>query len=306
MGDSHFFVVEADESDGSFRQYPTSIAVVTSLEPDHIDNWGTEENYVQGFVDFTRGASVQCVILCLDDPGARSLVPYLQDSDVTILTYGTHPGADLRLHDIDASVGSARITTPTSQHLLQLNVPGIHNLLNASAALAVGHYLRVDESGFVDGLSAFRGTARRFQDVGARHEVRIIDDYAHHPTEVEATIAVGRLQPVAGRLIVCFQPHLYSRTKEFAQEFAMALSKADIAVVLDVYPAREEPIEGVTGELIADMLRALGAEVHYVEALADAPQALGALVRPGDLVITMGAGSVTSVGPQLMEVLGEL
>jgi UDP-N-acetylmuramate--alanine ligase len=297
---SELFVVEADESDGSFRQYPTTIAVITGVEADHLDNWETESNYIQGFVDFASGPTVTHVVLCYDDPGARGLIETIQAAGKTVLTYGTHPLADLQLTDVDPRNGRATLTTPTGQTHLKLRVHGLHNLLNATASCGVGHILGLDQEKFLSGVGSFLGTHRRFQTIGEIRGITVIDDYAHHPTEVEATIAAAKLQARGGKIIVCFQPHLYSRTLKFSQEFGRALADAGEVVVLDVYPAREEPIDGVTGDMVAQEVKRYGTSVHYVENMDDAPDVIARLAGPSDLVITMGAGSVTQLGPRIL------
>ena len=295
------FVIEADESDGSFRQYPTNIAVITGIETDHLDNWGTPERYAQGFQEFATGSTVSTVILCADDPGGQALARTLVRQGRRVMTYGSSDGSDLRLSDIRAISGTAVVTYGNWSLPIRVGVRGVHNLHNAAAALCVGEVLGVDRGGFLAGLATFGGTARRFQYLGLAREIRVVDDYAHHPTEVAATIATARLSAGVGRVIVCFQPHLYSRTQHFADEFGAALAAADEVVVLDVYPAREDPILGVTGELVARAVAARGVRVHYVPREEDAVEALVPLAKPGDLVLTVGAGSVTAIGPQLLE-----
>ncbi|MCL1923347.1 MAG: UDP-N-acetylmuramate--L-alanine ligase [Propionibacteriaceae bacterium] len=305
LGTSGQFIVEADESDGSFRQYPTSVAVVTGVEVDHVDNWETEENYIQGFLEFLTGEKVTTVVVCRDDPGASALIPAITEAGRRVLTYGAHGDSDLLLTDIDAGRGRSVVKVAGDNLQLELSVSGLHNLLNATAALCVGYLLNLDLGGVLNGLKGFTGTARRFQHLGRAGGVEIIDDYAHHPTEVTATLELARLRAGTGRVIVCFQPHLYSRTQRFAADFGRVLSKADEVVVLDVYPAREEPIEGVSGELVSSAIAIHGGHAHYVEQFDDVVDTLVGILRPGDMVITMGAGSVTTLGGQLISVLEE-
>ncbi|MCL2784038.1 MAG: UDP-N-acetylmuramate--L-alanine ligase [Propionibacteriaceae bacterium] len=304
IGTGSVFILEADESDGSFRQYPTTIAVITGIEVDHSDNWGTLERYVEGFTQFATGKTVGTVILHGDDPGAARLGTYLREQGRTVISYGSSPDNDVRLTNIDLGARQASLNHEGKTYTLQLGVPGVHNLYNATAAYCVGHLLGADAEQFLTGLASFGGTARRFQVLGESQQITVIDDYAHHPTEVRATIAAARLVCGEGRVIVCFQPHLFSRTLAFADEFGQALAAADEVVVLDIYPAREDPIPGVTGKLVAESVEAHGGVIHYVPDFSDAPAYLANLGRPGDLILTVGAGSVTTIGPLLLARLG--
>jgi len=304
LGAGSTFVVEADESDGSFRQYPTSVAVVTNIEADHLDNWLTPEAYAAGFVQFCTSRTVRAVILDADDLGCRRLASALHGSAIPVTTVGESDDADIRLTDIDDS-GAARatITWPDGTGELRLALPGRHNLHNAAAAFAVGHHLGLDPQQLLDGAAQFGGTERRFQLVGEVAGVRIVDDYAHHPTEIVATLKAARSAAGTGRVVACFQPHLYSRTRTFAIEFGRALAAADVVMLTDVYGAREEPMPGVTSELVVNAAREAGADVRYVPALAAVPTALAELVRNGDLVLTLGAGDITTAGPALAQLL---
>ena len=305
LGAGSTFVIEADESDGSFRQYPTVVAVVTNIEADHLDNWLTPEAYAAGFVQFCTSRTVRRVVLDIDDPGCRRLYEALEGGSVPVTKVGEGEDADIRLSDITSDGGADRatLTWPGGTGELALHVPGRHNLHNAAVAFAVGHHLGLDPQLLLDGARGFLGTERRFQLVADVAGVRIVDDYAHHPTEVTATLTAARAAAGGGRVVACFQPHLYSRTRDFAVEFGQALAAADVVVVTDVYAAREEPVPGVTGELVADAARDAGADVTYVPALSDVPAVLAGLVRRDDLVLTLGAGDITSTGPALAELL---
>jgi len=307
LGGGPEFVVEADESDGSFRQYPTSLAVITCVDADHLDNWGTPEHYAAGFAQFATAPGVELVILDGDDPGAARLGESLTAQGHTVRTYGQSDHCDVRLSEItvDDHTCQAVLTDGSWSGKVSLAVPGVHNLHNAAAAYCVGQALGADRDLVLQGLSGFHGTARRFQHLGQAGGVTVIDDYAHHPTEIAATIAAARAVADGARLVVCFQPHLFTRTRDFADNFGQVLAQADQVVVLDVYPAREEPIPGVTGELVADAIAAHGGSMHYVPQFADAVDALAGLVQPGDIVLTIGAGSVTTVGPALLARLGQ-
>ncbi len=308
LGAGEVFVVEADESDGSFLQYPTTIAVITNIEADHLDNWETPQRYAAGFRQFASQPTVKAVVISSDDPGARELLDELRADPlpgVEVISYGFAADADFRLDDVvlDGMTAAATVTRGGQSHRLVLSVPGKHNLANAGAAFAVGSILGCDVDRMLEGARAFSGTLRRFQPIADVNDVRIYDDYAHHPTEIRAALAAARRVAQGGRLVVCFQPHLYSRTRDFAEDFGDSLTAADIVVVTDVYGSREDPIPGVTGELIADAARRRGAEVIYEPDKNNLAGLLAELVRPGDLVVTLGAGDVTLVAGMVAQVL---
>ncbi|MDR1264540.1 MAG: UDP-N-acetylmuramate--L-alanine ligase [Propionibacteriaceae bacterium] len=295
------FVIEADESDGSFLEYPAEIAVITTIDADHLDHWGTVEAYRAGFESFATGPAVRLVVAGADDPGAAWLADRLRAQGRPVVTYGQAPGADWRLSrpSLDGLRPSAQLTTADWSGRLQLAVPGIHNLANAAAAVAVGAALGADPAALTAGLADFPGTERRFQPRGQAGGVTVFDDYAHHPTELRATLAAARTV-TRGRVVVAFQPHLFSRTRDFADGFGAALAQADQVVVSDVYPAREQPLPGVSGALVAQAVADHGGQVVYVERLGDLALALAGLARPGDLVLLAGAGSITTVADDLL------
>ena len=305
-GRSDVFVAEADESDGSFLAYTPHIAVVTNVEPDHLDHYGTREAFEQAFVAFTgrieRGG---WLVACADDPGSRGLAAAARDAGVRVRTYGTAPDADVRVgpwHP-DATGGSVEVRGADGvSSLLQLRVPGAHNALNAAAAWTVARLLGVGAPDAAAGLARFTGTGRRFEERGTRNGVRVFDDYAHHPTEIAALLRAARQVAGSGRVLVLFQPHLYSRTRTFADEFARALDMADVVVVTDVYAAREDPDPTVTGALITD--RMTSADARYVADRQVAASLLGSAARPGDLVLTVGAGDVTELAPVVLGAIG--
>ncbi|HMQ38270.1 MAG: UDP-N-acetylmuramate--L-alanine ligase [Propionibacterium sp.] len=303
LGAGEAFVVEADESDGSFLQYPSEVVAITNIEADHLDNWGTAENYFDGFVALATRPGVATVVLSADDPGTRALRPRIEGDGRRVITFGESPDADIRLSDpvVDTAAAAATLTAADDAGPLRLAVPGRYNLHNAAAAYAIGRALGLDGPALRAAAGTFRGTHRRFSFVGEVGGARIYDDYAHHPTEVRALLAAARPLAGDGRLVVCFQPHLFSRTRDFAGDFGAALAAADEVIVLDVYPAREDPIPGVTGELVAEAARAAGAPVTYVADKGEAPGVLAGLLRPGDLALTVGAGDVTAVGPAAVE-----
>ncbi|MFJ5975538.1 UDP-N-acetylmuramate--L-alanine ligase [Pseudarthrobacter oxydans] len=298
-GSSGIFVAEADESDGSFLNYRPRIAVVTNVEPDHLDHYGTAEAVYESFDRFTALLPADGVLVaCADDAGALALAERTRTRGNTrVVLYGTTEGADLVLHD--GGPGDVAVSTASGRFPLALQVPGRHNALNAAAAFAVALELGVDPAAAAAALAHFSGASRRFELKGEARGVRVFDDYAHHPTEVRAALAAARSVAGAHKVHVLFQPHLFSRTREFAQEFAEALNLADTALVLDIYPAREDPIPGVTSQLIADHLDSGGRLVNA----GDAVSALTAAAADGDIVLTAGAGDVTAYGPRIVEAL---
>lgn len=307
LGSGEVFVVEADESDGTFLQYPTTIAVVTNVEADHLDNWETPQAYIEGFVRFATQPGVRLLVANCDDPGAADLAARVEAHGTRVVRYGSGPLADVLLTELDfeGTTASGSLTHAGASGRIVLQVPGRYNLENAAAAYAVGRELGCSHDALVAGAATFTGTLRRFQLVGEASGVRVYDDYAHHPTELSAALTAARRAVGEGRLIACFQPHLYSRTLEFADEFGEALTLADVAVVTDIYGAREDPVPGITGDLVAQACRSHGGEVTYVADKLDLPGWLAEHSRPGDLVMTLGAGDVTLVGPLLVDVLRE-
>jgi UDP-N-acetylmuramate--alanine ligase len=299
-GTSPIFVAEADESDGSFLNYRPQIAVVTNVEPDHLDYYGTAEAVYQSFDRFTALLPADGVLVaCADDDGARSLARRtLERGNTRVVLYGTAEEAQLRLHD--GGPGDVSITTPGGTFALDLHVPGRHNALNAAAAFAVALELGVDPAAAAAALAHFSGASRRFEFKGEGRGVRVYDDYAHHPTEVRAALSAARSVAGEHKVHVLFQPHLFSRTREFAADFAAALNTADTALVLDIYAAREDPIPGVSSQLIATHL---GPGSRLVGPGGEAVAAVLAAAGPGDIVLTVGAGDVTAYGPQIVEAL---
>ena len=306
IGTGDAFVIEADESDGSFLQYPAQTIVITNIEADHLDNWGTPQAYAAGFERLARGDDVRTVVLDVDDPGAARLAASVAGTAARLIGVGTDRGAEVRLSELagDGPAARAVLRIGGQEHLLRLAVPGVHNLRDAALAVAAGWAHGADPAALLDGLASFTGAARRFQRVGEARGVRVVDDYAHHPTELAVVLRAARPLVGGGRLVACFQPHLFTRTRDFAPDFGVSLAGADLVVVTDVYAAREDPIPGVTGELVARGAAAAGARVVYEPDLAALPARLAGLVRDGDLVITLGAGDVTEIGPALLRELG--
>jgi UDP-N-acetylmuramate--alanine ligase len=302
QGTGGVFVAEADESDGSFLFFSPSVAVVTNVEADHLDHHGTVEAYTAVFDSFLdRIVPGGVLVSCVDDPGAARLIAEARARGIRVREYGRN-ATDARIVDYKPfeSGGLASVEIDGVAVEVRVAVPGEHMALNAVAALLAGLELGADQTGMLEGLAAFGGVRRRFEFKGRAGGVSVYDDYAHHPTEVDAQLRAARPVAAAGRVVVVFQPHLNSRTRTFATEFAAALSLADEVVVLDVYGAREEPEPGVTGALIADQVTA---SVHYEPSFDRVPALVASLVREGDLVVTMGAGDVTMLGPEIVSAL---
>ncbi|MGH3948042.1 MAG: UDP-N-acetylmuramate--L-alanine ligase [Pseudonocardiaceae bacterium] len=311
-GSGGVFVAEADESDGSFLTFSPTVAVITNIEPDHLDHHGTAAAYGRVFTDFVRRIRPGgALIVCADDPAAEELAARAESAGlladgVRVRRYGrTATGVG------DATVlayspsreegGMVRISLGGKEIELGVAVPGEHMAFNTIAALLAGDELGAPLEELAEGLAGFGGVRRRFEFKGRSGDVRVYDDYAHHPTEVAAQLRAVRHAAGDGRVVVVFQPHLYSRTKAFAAEFATALGLADEVVVLDVFGAREEPEPGVSGALIAD--RITGAKTHYEPAFDRAATLVADLARPGDLLVTMGAGDVTQLGSEIIREL---
>ncbi len=304
LGSGDVLVVEADESDGSFLQYPAEVAVVTNVDPDHLSNWGTAENYADGFLTFVTGDEVRLVVISADDPGAVALGAQLRErpDGPEVVTFGEAETADVRISEVElAGSGSAfALHRDGRGGPVTLAVPGHYNVLNAAAAYAVTTWLGADEAEVRRQLSAYGGTYRRFQLVGTVDGVRVYDDYAHHPTEVRNTLIAARTAAGDGRVVVCFQPHLYTRTRDFWPQLAEALEQADEAIVMDVCGDREDPLPGIDGAMVARAVRPGTAEVTYQPMWDEAAPTVAAIARPGDLVITVGCGDVTKVAPLIV------
>jgi UDP-N-acetylmuramate--alanine ligase len=302
-GTGAVFVAEADESDGSFLAFAPSVAVVTNVEADHLDHHGTVEAYEAVFDKFVKRIEPGgLLIACADDPGSAALADKAEAAGVRVRRYGRST-SDVTLADYrpaDNGGGLARISMGGKDIGLGVAVPGEHMALNATAALLAGLELGAPLDGLLAGIAAFGGVRRRFELKGQAGGVRVYDDYAHHPSEVETQLRASRATAGSGKLVVVFQPHLYSRTRLFADRFAKALGLADEVVVLDVFGAREAPEPGVTGALIADAIALPKQCVHYEPSFERVPALVAGLVAEGDLVITMGAGDVTMLGPELL------
>ena len=300
-GSGEVFVVEADESDGSFLLYDTAIALITNVDPDHLDHYGSEEAFEEAFVTFARTASER-VVISSDDARAVSVTTRLGDRSV--LSFGQDADADIRLHSIDSTETVAfTLRYRGADYSTRLRVAGLHNAINAAGALGVLVSLGIEPQAALDAIALFDGTERRFELRGSVRGVRVYDDFAHHPTEIRAALSGARGVVGAGRLIPIFQPHLYSRTKQLAAEFAETFETlADITIVVPIYGARQDPEPGITGELITRLFRDQS-RVHYFDEWQDAADFAASIAREGDFVIPMGGGDIYRMIPQLLEVL---
>lgn len=301
LGSTDLYVVEADEYDRSFLSLYPTVAVINNVEEDHLECYGTVEELERAFAEF--GSRAQRALVNADDAGAMRVAEHL---GVPTWTVGTSEGADIRIADIDRTEESSKacLEMPDgSSCRFELRVPGLHNIRNASMALGVVAALDGDLGAAAAELENFEGVGRRFDLIGEAAGITVIDDYAHHPTEIVVTVAAARQRYPNSRLIVAFQPHLYSRTKAHGEAMGVALSVCDIAVVTEIYAAREPRIKGVTGRTVAKAAEMAGGDVKWVPDLAAVAGELEAIVRPGDVVMTMGAGDITDVSRELLEII---
>ncbi|HTU42844.1 MAG TPA: UDP-N-acetylmuramate--L-alanine ligase [Candidatus Aquilonibacter sp.] len=321
LGKSRYLVAEADESDRSFLKLSPILSVVTNIDREHMDCYRNMRDVKRTFLEFMdRVPFYGMIVACNDDPLLRRLIPEVQRRTVT---YGTKRGSDFWIKIAPTlSAGSGRalaakdadgIGQPLSRFRVSyrgkdlgeftLHVPGVHNILNATAAIAVGVGLDVELEAVRAGLDQFRGVDRRFQLRGREAGVSVIDDYGHHPTEIKATLAAAR-QCGFRKIHVIFQPHRYTRTRDLMEDFTTAFADADSLFVLDIYAASEKPIEGISGETLAGAIREKsGRSAEYVSSFADAVSAVAAVAQEGDMILTLGAGSVSQLGPMILEKL---
>jgi UDP-N-acetylmuramate--alanine ligase len=303
LGKGEYMVVEADESDGSFLRIPPTIAIVTNVDPEHLDHWKTAEALRQGFLDFVnRVPFYGLAILCHDHPGVQSLLP---DVECRYVTYGESLQADYRAEGIEVDGHAVRFQAFRRAEplgLFEVRMVGRHNALNALAVVALGDEMGIPPAAIRDALASFQGVQRRFTVRGEAAGVTVVDDYGHHPAEVKATLA-GAREAFRRRVVCLFQPHRYTRTRDLLAEFATAFDAADVLVLTDIYAASEDPIPGVTASTLADAIRACGHRDVSVVARAELAKAARARVQAGDLVLTLGAGDVTAVGPELLAML---
>jgi UDP-N-acetylmuramate--alanine ligase len=307
-GKGEAFVAEADESDGSFLMYSPDVAIVTNVEPDHLDNYRTAGAVHDAFRTFIeRIEPGGPVLLGGDDAGARALLEPARRHGLAVRTFGFAEDADVRIDALSLhGTGSSFDLVAGGRRLgpVELAVPGPYNALNAAGALGLGLAVGLSFADMARGLAGFSGARRRFELKGVAGGVRVFDDYAHHPTEVrDAALVAARGVAGDGRVIAVFQPHLYSRTERFAAEFGAALAQADVVVVMEVYAAREDPMPGVTGAVIAAAVPLPAERVHFEPSWAAVPALVAGLSRPGDVVVTIGAGDVTMIGPAVLDEL---
>ena len=295
------YVVEADEYDRSFLELKPAVAVVTNVEADHLDTYGALQGVMQAFQEFLDGLLPGgSTVICADDHGASRLVTGLESR---VRTYGLSAGAQVRAVDVKASAAGMDfrvIDEGVDRGTFRLPMPGVHNLQNALGAAAAARCFGVDWGTVRDGLAAFQGVERRFETVGLMRAILIVDDYAHHPSEIRAALAAARGAHPDRRIVAVFQPHLFTRTRDFADEFGQALAAADSIWVTDVFPAREDPIAGVTGEMVALAAGRAGGQVHYHADVNTMADTVMKELASGDLLLTMGAGSIDRVAHEVM------
>ena len=307
LGASEWFVTEADESDRSFLMLYPTIAVVTNIDKEHMESYKGMDDVVQCFTDFVNKIPFYgAAVICLDDPNVQLIIPHIRRRRVT---YGMTAQADISAHDIsyNESFGSAFSVWRGNDVLgeIELPVPGKHNIYNALAATAVALELEIPFAKIAAAFAQFRNANRRFQFKGEVRGITVVDDYGHHPTEILATLGAAKYSAGDRRTVVVFQPHRYSRTHELMDEFALAFNNADVLFVLDIYAASEAPIEGITAEVLTENIRRYGHKnVRYIGALETAADIVCGELQEGDLVITLGAGSVTRLSDEILGKIG--
>jgi UDP-N-acetylmuramate--alanine ligase len=303
VGRGEYLVAEADESDGSFLKLSPTLAIVTNIDDDHLDHWGTLSNLVSGFEQFANKVPFYGrVILGVDDIGSRKLLDKIRRP---FITYGLTPDADIQARDIRPAPEATVFSVFRGHQKLgdiRWSASGRHNVINSLAAVAAGMELDIPFEKIAEALASFQGVGRRLEFKGERAGIAVMDDYGHHPTEIKATLQALRERFPARRTIVVFQPHRYSRTRILADEFAVCFAGADVLGLLDIYAASETPIPGVTSDWLAERIRAQGTSVARLPA-SEGPAALKTLVRPGDVVLTLGAGDVWKWGDTLLQSL---
>ncbi len=306
LGQSDWFVAEADESDRSFLMLYPTIAVVTNIDREHMDSYDGIEDIIRCFADFANKVPFYgLAVICLDDPNVQAMIPYIKRRR---LTYGLTAQADISAHEIsyNSNFGSSFTVYRGSRAIgrIDLPVPGKHNIYNALAATSVALELDVSFEVIAEGFAKFKNANRRFQLKGEVSGIMVIDDYGHHPTEISATLEAAKRSADNRRTVVIFQPHRYTRTRDLMNDFARCFNNADLLFVLDIYPASEAPIEGITSEVLTEKMRQFGHKnVNYVGSIDQALEQVLPHLREGDLVITLGAGSVTKLSDQILEAL---
>ncbi len=306
IGHSPILVVESDESDGSFLKLAPIVAVVTNIDREHLDHYASIEEIRQAFTDFINKIPFYgAAVLCMEDSNLQQLFPQINRRTIT---YGRSAQVDLAISDIALTGTGSKFRVrrqATDLGVFHLEIPGVHNVLNATAAIAVGLEMEVAPDKIREALASFTGVDRRFTVRGVARGVTVVDDYGHHPTEVKATLAAARLGNYK-KIHVLFQPHRYSRTKFLLEEFGTAFHQADDVYLLDIYAASEAAVDGVTGSALTDKIRSFGhRSAHYTPSMSEGIDAIVAAAQPGDLVITLGAGSVSQAGDKILEKLRE-
>ncbi|MCD6086928.1 MAG: UDP-N-acetylmuramate--L-alanine ligase [Candidatus Hydrothermae bacterium] len=304
LGQSEYLVAEADESDGSFLKLFPTISVITNIDEEHIDTYGDMENLKNAFVEFANKVPFYgCTVISIDDPGARDLLPRIRRR---VLTFGLSRQADFEARELELKgLGSSYSLYVRGEPMgkVRLGVPGIFNVRNSLAAFATAFELDIPPGVAIEALESFKGVMRRFEIKGEKKGIMVVDDYAHHPVEIEAVLKAAR-RFWEGRIIVLFQPHRYSRTRRLYRRFGSAFHLADMLIITSIYPAGEKPLPGVTSELIYNAARDAGhREVYLIEDLEEARKFLLKTLKEGDLFITMGAGNVWRTGEKLLEEL---
>jgi UDP-N-acetylmuramate--alanine ligase len=301
LGEGAVLVAEADESDGSFLLLNPVIAVITNIDPEHLDHYGDFASLESAFVQFADAVPFWgLAVVCIDHPGVRAIVPRLKRR---LTTYGFSSAADLVASQVRQDTGGVRFSVHQKGRALgdvHLPLPGDHNVLNALACIAVALELDVSFDEAARGLASFGGVERRYQFLGAAGDIRVVDDYAHHPAELKATLAAARsVHP--GRIVSVFQPHRYTRTRDCMEEFATAFDDSDLVIISEIYPAGDSPIPGVSGQVLAEKIADQGhPNVRFISGLEAIRDELPKHLDPGDLVLTLGAGDIEKLGGQLL------
>lgn len=304
-GSGEVFVVEADESDGSFLAYQPLGAIITNIELDHVDHFTSEDQLFATFADFVKSIKAGgFLVACGDDLGVKRLIEMVAGLDIKIITYGQGPDNDYQISRINLNPrGSTAQITIKGRKIgeLSLAVPGLHNLLNALAAFAAGCALSVSEQRLIQGLSSFTGTKRRFELKGEINGIKLIEDYGHHPTEIEVTLTTARNFVGTGRVLTIFQPHRYSRTTAFAKEFAQSLALSDFVYLLEIYAASEKPMDGISSLLISKLMPP--EKVKFEPSMLQVVTDVASEAKPGDLIMILGAGDVSSLCAPILDAL---
>ena len=308
LGESKYFVVEADESDGTFLQLSPKVVIVTNVEADHLDHWQTLERIEQAFVEFTELTKSRdgFAVICQDDPGAQKLIAAAKSKSVKVLTYGQSENCDLKISNLMLGIPGPTFNLSYKGKdigSISLKVLGTHNALNAAAALLVGLELGFEFEKLKQGISNFSGTRRRFEFKGSVNGIRVYDDYAHHPTEITATLKAAKDVVKDGKIIVAFQAHHYYRTALFNKEFGEALGLADNVVVLEVFAPGEEAIPGASGQTMASFVPLPNSQVIFEPSLSKVAKHLVSWAKPNDIIMTLGAGDIGLLAPEVLNLL---